>query len=89
MATPVIPSEHGDPCHPERAQRVEGSALGFLTESTENTEAALGIPLALSAGPSKPFGLVDGEEPCAGASNPTRKGVLCALRALCEKKLRR
>src|SRR6476619_2243390 len=39
----------------------------------------------LSAGPLKPFGVVDGEEPCAGARSPTRKAVLCVLRALCEK----
>ena len=33
----------------------------------------------LSAGPLKAFGVVDGEEPCAGASIPTRKAVLRVL----------
>src|SRR6478672_5879391 len=28
ISHPVIPSERIDPCHPERAKRVEGSALG-------------------------------------------------------------
>ena len=81
------------PCHPERAQRVEGSALlDFFTESTEHRGRPRSASLRpefhaeraercaetatsalarggrgarcsdLSAGPSKPFGVVDGEE---------------------------
>ena len=80
----------------QRAQRttsIRFSAPAFHAEGAEHctrdTRSARGGRGAwrrnLSARPSKHW-VVAGEERCAGASSSTRKAVLCALCALCEKK---
>ena len=78
--TTVIPSERRESVViPSERSESRDQHLGFLAGRAEAAELTPGAAIS-PPDHQNHFGVVDGEEPRAGASSATRQGVLRALR---------